>query len=394
MKKRVQIDIMNTNTNGIIRILTIGIDVFRHKNLNKTQSLVNHDVSFVVIPMETAGVSIQTEIGEQNLKIVSINRRYRRLSAFLALVRILSKQRIDIVEIYPESYITLGFYLISRLFQKPVVVIARGLEHRIADRRIRGFKLWILAIVYRGADLVIYNELYMTEVLRDRLGVTSLEFLPNSVDVPPACKELKDHACNFLFMNSIKFFRHPEVALEAFIRLKELKVFPFDSQVRLRIVGLRQHAGFHGNADRESKLAEMIRGRDISVELLPWTEESEEHLNWADVFLLPADLVFLNYALLEAMARGIPVIVQDTPGTERVVTDGIEGFVVGPTPESWLAPMTKLAVDHKLRRRMGSAARERVIQQFSSASMARSWLQHYNSAIHNHKGIRAVGANL
>ena len=385
---------INTNTNQTTHILTVGIDVFRHKNLNKTQSLVNHDVSFVVIPMETAGVSIQAVIEEQNVKIVSINPRYRRLTAFLAMVRVLLKQRIDIVEIYPESYITLGFYLISRFFQKPVVVIARGLEHRIADGRLRGLKLWILAIVYRGADIVIYNELYMTEVLRDRLGVTNLEFLPNSVDVSPARKELNDHACNFLFMNSIKFFRHPEVALEAFIRLKELKVFPFDSQVRLRIVGLRQDAGFHGNTDRESKLTEMILGRDISVELLPWTEESEQHLNWADVFLLPADLVFLNYALLEAMARGIPVIVQDTPGTERVVTDGIEGFVVGATPESWLAPMTNLAVDHKLRSRMGSAARERVIQQFSSVSMARSWLQHYNSAIQNHKGIRAVGANL
>ena len=385
---------INTNTNQTTHILTVGIDVFRHKNLNKTQSLVNHGVSFVVIPMETAGVSIQAVIEEQNVKIVSINPRYRRLTAFLAMVRVLLKQRIDIVEIYPESYITLGFYLISRFFQKPVVVIARGLEHRIADGRLRGLKLWILAIVYRGADIVIYNELYMTEVLRDRLGVTNLEFLPNSVDVSPARKELNDHACNFLFMNSIKFFRHPEVALEAFIRLKELKVFPFDSQVRLRIVGLRQDAGFHGNTDRESKLTEMILGRDISVELLPWTEESEQHLNWADVFLLPADLVFLNYALLEAMARGIPVIVQDTPGTERVVTDGIEGFVVGATPESWLAPMTNLAVDHKLRSRMGSAARERVIQQFSSVSMARSWLQHYNSAIQNHKGIRAVGANL
>ena len=385
---------MNNNKNRIIRILTVGIDVFRHKNLNKTQSLMNHDVAFVVIPMETAGVSIRKVIEEQNVKIVSINPRYRRLSACLAMVRVLLKQRIDIVEIYPESYITLGFYLISRLFQKPVVVIARGLEHRIADGRLRGFKLWILAIVYRGADIIIYNELYMTEVLRDRLGVKRFEFLPNSVHVPPVCAESKDQTCNFLFMNSIKMFRHPEVALEAFIRLKELKVFPFDSQVRLRIVGLRQHVGFHGNADRESKLAEMILGRDISVELLPWTEESEQHLNWADVFLLPADLVFLNYALLEAMALGIPVIVQDTPGTERVVTDGIEGFVVGATPESWLAPMTKLAVDHKLRRRMGSAARERVIQQFSSASMARSWLQHYNSAIHNHKGIRAVGSNL
>ena len=200
---------INTNTNQTTHILTVGIDVFRHKNLNKTQSLVNHGVSFVVIPMETAGVSIQAVIEEQNVKIVSINPRYRRLTAFLAMVRVLLKQRIDIVEIYPESYITLGFYLISRFFQKPVVVIARGLEHRIADGRLRGLKLWILAIVYRGADIVIYNELYMTEVLRDRLGVTNLEFLPNSVDVSPARKELNDHACNFLFMNSIKFFRHP-----------------------------------------------------------------------------------------------------------------------------------------------------------------------------------------
>ena len=74
----------------------------------------------------------------------------------------------------------------------------------------------------------------------------------------------------------------------------------------------------------------------------------------------------LPKALLEAAACGRPLIVTDVPGCRHFVRDGAEGLIVPPEDASALASANlRLASDPELRRRMGTAARARVLEGFT-----------------------------
>jgi len=83
------------------------------------------------------------------------------------------------------------------------------------------------------------------------------------------------------------------------------------------------------------------------------------------VFLLSSLSEGISNAALEAMACGLPVVTTDCGGMREAVTDGIEGFVVPVRdPEAMAEALLRLWKDPELRRRMGEAARERVLREF------------------------------
>lgn len=74
----------------------------------------------------------------------------------------------------------------------------------------------------------------------------------------------------------------------------------------------------------------------------------------------------LPRALLEAAAMALPLIVTAVPGCRDFVRDGVEGLVVPPGDVPALAgAMVRLAQNDALRRRLGDAARARILAGFT-----------------------------
>jgi len=94
-------------------------------------------------------------------------------------------------------------------------------------------------------------------------------------------------------------------------------------------------------------------------------EAVREHLQWADVFLHPSLSEAFGVAALEAQAMGVPVVCSDAGGLPENVADGETGFVV-PTrdPTALATALARFAADPTLARRMGQAARSRVMARF------------------------------
>lgn len=98
-----------------------------------------------------------------------------------------------------------------------------------------------------------------------------------------------------------------------------------------------------------------------------------------DVFVMPSvEYEGLGYALLEAMAAGLPVIVHDVGGMPEAVENGKAGLVVPPCDTDALARTLMGLVNAPIeRRRLGQAARARIEREYKVDCMVNKTLDHY-----------------
>ncbi len=85
----------------------------------------------------------------------------------------------------------------------------------------------------------------------------------------------------------------------------------------------------------------------------------------ADVFVLPTAGETMGFAIIEAMAAGLPVISTRVGAVPEVVDDGTTGILVPPGDVAALTGALKRLAEHpELRREMGAAGRRRARQLF------------------------------
>ena len=99
----------------------------------------------------------------------------------------------------------------------------------------------------------------------------------------------------------------------------------------------------------------------------------------------------LPYALLEAMATGLPTIVTGVNEMPVVVRDGVDGFVI---PKGNINACTEkiqtLISDPEMRSRFGVSARRRVCEGYSAESCLKKTLAVFESAISDRTELDCV----
>ena len=108
------------------------------------------------------------------------------------------------------------------------------------------------------------------------------------------------------------------------------------------------------------------------------------YLAAADVFLFPTERAeSFGIVLAEAMASGLPVVASETGALREVIgRPGVNGLLVPPGNVDALANvMRMLLADEALRRRLGEAARRRVLAEYTVERMVEQTLEVYRFAI-------------
>lgn len=101
------------------------------------------------------------------------------------------------------------------------------------------------------------------------------------------------------------------------------------------------------------------------VLLLGQRSDVAELLQGFDVFALPSVCEALPYALLEAMAVGLPAVATAVGGVAELIEHGRSGYVARPRdPTGLAARLRPLLESPALRAAVGSAARQRVADRF------------------------------
>ena len=142
---------------------------------------------------------------------------------------------------------------------------------------------------------------------------------------------------------------------------------------RLWLAGERpDRAALAGQID-----ASGLTGRVIPVGVF---DEVDELLAAADLFVSPSPRAEIPLSLLEAMAAGLPIVADDSPGHREAVVNGQHGLLVAATDRAALSSAIERLIDQQdLAARLGTAARKRALDEFSLANMVDrhvTWLEY------------------
>jgi glycosyltransferase involved in cell wall biosynthesis len=150
--------------------------------------------------------------------------------------------------------------------------------------------------------------------------------------------------------------------------------------VSVLLVGGDLYASANGYADR---LRELIRAHKLgdAVVFTGHVPDVARYLNDMDLFVSAASGEPFGIALLEAMARGLPVVAVADGGPAEIVVSEKSGLLVdSPTPAAIAAALERLIRDPELRTRVGYGARARVTASFSAERMCREIERHLELA--------------
>lgn len=115
-------------------------------------------------------------------------------------------------------------------------------------------------------------------------------------------------------------------------------------------------------------------------------------LGRASLSILPSLTEGISLTLLEAMARGLPVVATRVGGNPEVVADGVTGVLVPPeNPEEMARAILRLYADPPLGRQMGEAGRRRVETHFDVRQMVASYESLYRETVEGRRGARGAG---
>jgi glycosyltransferase involved in cell wall biosynthesis len=123
--------------------------------------------------------------------------------------------------------------------------------------------------------------------------------------------------------------------------------------VKLLVVGRGESEG-----DYRRKVSAL--GLEGRIHFLGYRSDVDAILMECDALICPSTLEATPYAIIEAMASGIPVVASRVYGIPEIVLDGTTGILIDPSrPEELIRAIDLLARNRGLGARMGEAGRRR-----------------------------------
>jgi glycosyltransferase involved in cell wall biosynthesis len=175
--------------------------------------------------------------------------------------------------------------------------------------------------------------------------------------------------------------RDHDIPAEAFVFLNVGRLSPQKGQaILLRAFAATARRDSHlvlaGDGPLRAELVQLANDLGIAgqTRFLGIQQDIEPCLEMADVFVFPSLWEGLPVALIEAMAKALPVIASSAGPMAEVVDDGYSGVLVPPADPDRLADaMTALRADSERRAALGQRAQETVRRRFSMEVVAPQW---------------------
>jgi len=278
-----------------------------------------------------------------------------------------------------------AYLLVAKLLRARVLYQVHGgkLPHEFFAGKalLTRFLRWTL----RLPDLIVLLAQVELDAYRIFVPEQNLVRLPNGIDtrpfarVPTVCSR-SDYPLRIVYIGRLDREKGLYETLQGLRLACELGV-----DARLLVAGrgpeegrLRRYAQALGIAARAAFIGPVFGDEKVKV------------LGTADLMILPSYSEGLPYALLEAMAAGIPVIATPVGAIPDVVTPGTHGLLVPPRDGRAIAQaLLKISGDREQLSWMSRACRRRIQAAYSIERLAAELSMHYGALV---DGLAPAGA--
>ncbi len=288
------------------------------------------------------------------LRVPYINLPILRGASF-ALFSFLRALRRDFDIVHAHYAIPQGFagVLIKKARGKPLILTVHGSDLTVLGRSrlVQPVLKWI----FKNTDQIIAVSSYMKSLLIE-LGVEAekIRVIFNGVETH---MQAKGDERRVVFIGALVWQKGVDILIEAFKEIK--KKF---NDIELVIVG--------DGAERQGLEALVERLGIGNVEFRGYVEDLDPVFTARSVFVLPSRQEGFGIALLEAMARGVPVVGSKTGGILEIIRDGKNGFLfTAGNPTSLADAVIKILEKQDVRARLIKGGLE-TIKTFTWTQMA------------------------
>lgn len=269
--------------------------------------------------------------------------------------------------------------LLSRRLNIPFVVTLHGLD--VFNTCFLGgipaaWRRKVSVDVYRAARTVICISGKMQEILKTGTpaetcstivynGVNPSLFLPNPAEVGPFDPEI-------LIVGNLLRSKGHELVLRALGNLR-----PSFPQLRCRIIGEGPD-----RAHFEALVRDLGIGQQVQFAGRQSRSEVAEAMQRCSVFVLPSRNEGLGCVYLEAMSCGKPAIACRGQGIEEVIEHGKNGWLIPVDGlEQLVQGLSALLGSSELRTRIGTAARQTILEKLTLSHQAQHLARIYRQTI-------------
>jgi len=280
------------------------------------------------------------------------------LSGTLSIVRLVKKERFDIIHIHwPFPHMLFGVFA-KAASQARLFTTFYGVEIRWLKQT---FPL-LVRLFSRFINKANTITAISTHTARELDAVTSqhIEIVPFSAAIGPRRGTVSD-AQQIIFVGRLVERKGVAYLLRAFAQVKD--------KIPHRLVII-------GDGPERAGLQEQAQDLDLGDRVIFTGRISDQELyeqyNQCSFIVLPAvydakgDIEGLGVVLLEAMSYAKPAIASDAGGITDIVADGDNGLLVPPGHVPALAQaIEQLATNRALRKQMGRRAKQVVDEKFS-----------------------------
>ncbi len=350
-------------------VTILGIDSVRHKTLYQTRWLKEHGFEVNVLTLHRDRGSIASD-PSATIEAIADGpvARARQLARHLRAHR----GRLHHVELYVAGRFAFVYAVVCRLAGVRILAVERGDLHE-CQRKVYplAVRLSIYAC-YRLAHCVWLKEPYMERAFA-RWRVRNTFLLPNAIPIPDAGAAGDGHrTVDFLWVNRLVPERNPEWFAEAVAEIAGRR------PVSCEVLGFSEGDPGPRVAAVEQAVAGALDGLP-SCRCEPFGDPQPAYRR-ARFFVLPADFVFGNFALLEAMAHGVVPIVSAVEGTERLIDSGRNGIAAAHDRRAFARALDDaLDLPEPAWREASKAARQTVAERFSIDAWGQRLLQCYEA---------------
>lgn len=308
-----------------------------------------------------------------------------------ALYRLLRKEHFDLVHTHSSKGGFLG-RMAAWACRTPVVHTPNGLYFLEKGGMSRQFYLNLERLAgHLTTAMVAVSEDERNVLIRHNIiDPTLIRVIPNGVDVTCIRREVgltREEAKSRLGISPSRYVVGvvgrlvPQKAPMVFVRAAQQVATEVPGTLFLWV----------GSGPLQAEVEAQARDRHVPLRLMGHREDVWPIMRAFDVFVLASRYEGLSFALLEAMALGLPVVVTDVVGTRDAVQDEVSGLVVPSNdPTSLAQAILSLLRRPQWAHRLAVAGRQRVVAQFSTQRMLHRHHALYLELLHAGRIDRSV----